>query len=452
MRLFRSALANIHDQARRGAQIVPSITGASYGGNIVGPNGMLSNGSGQEGIDFAREVGTRFDISVVFAVLAFAQRNMQSVPLRVYRKTGTQKAEIVENHPVQILLERPNPWYPGSLLQGMQVFGEMAWGNSYCYKHRNPNTDEIIALEFLPQGTCYPYTWPGTGEFVSVYWMSTPNGSFPVEPRNMLHIRYAMNVFWPVYGKSPLEALFPEVAADRLASRHEAAVLDNGAVSSVFISPSTLGTGAEADPLKPVLEYSAETARQMEARLREKLTKDAKGSPFVSTFPIKLDKIAFSPEELNLECVHALAEQRVCACYGFMPGAIGFGTGLREQNNRASLDSALTFSIENGLLPYMRSRAEQMTMDLREMLDDGEFIMYDESQIACIQNMILEQLQAAAGRPLLSLNEGRAKAGYGPVKGGDVYLIPKGFIEMGSEDASPDKPSNEDKEDLDDAD
>lgn len=423
---FPQLFNRAHRQARNGArigQVVPSIAGGSFGGNITGRNGPYGANQQQGGIDFAREAGNRFDISVVFAVLAFAQRNMQAVPMHVYRLDKQGHVEMVPDHPIAALLKRPNPWYPGLMMQGLSVFAEMGWGSSYCYKHRD-RWSRIRALEFLPVGTCYPYTWPGTGEFISLYWVTTPSGFYQVNPEDILHIRYALNGFWTQYGKSPLEALFPEIAADRMASRHEAALLDNQGVSSAIISPKQLPRSG--DELEPILEFTDNQAIDLEARLRERLTRDAKGSMFVANAPIDVNPLSWDPKSLDCNVTHGLAEERVCACFGFQPGAVGFGTGLREQNNRASIQSAIEFSIDQGLVPYMQARAEQITMYLEGevtidmgMLMPGEYVMYDFGAMPAIKRQLLREMTEAAGGPIISPNEARMILGREPVKDGD---------------------------------
>lgn len=417
---------NLLAKVRRAAQrsyVVPSITGGGMGGfpGFNRYNWPGGGGSGTEGIDFTKIAGLRWDSSLVFAIIAFAKRNLDSVPIRTYRRTASGEAEVIPDHPVTVLLERANPWYDGGLLHGLQLWGEMAWGNSYCYKHRAPS-GQLVALEYLPQGTCWPYTWPGRGEFVSEYRVGTPTGYKVVEPADILHMRYDMNPGIPLWGMSPLEACFPELAGDKLAARHEAAVLNNGGLSNLIISPKELGDDAPDDP---VLELSRENAEQMEERLRQKLTGDAKMSPFVATFPVDIQNAGWTGEELNLNYTTGKAEARICACYGFHPAALGFGVGLRETNQRASLEAAIEFTVENGLLPYARRRARQLTKFLigtalrPELGEEGEFVMYDEKLIPAVKEKMLRQLMELSGGPILTPNEARGEGGYDDVEGGD---------------------------------
>lgn len=417
--------------AKRGIE-VPAISAGGYGGFFG--TGLFGQNQQQEGIDFNREARIRWDSSIVFAVLEFACRNIEAIPLKTYTRSPHDGGEVVPDHPCTVICSRPNPWYDGVDLANLSIMCEMGFGASYSYLHRDPYTLEVVAIEYLPEGCCYPYSWPGSGQFISEYRVSTPSGYLRVPPRDILPILYKRNPQAPLYGMSPLESCFPEMVADRMAARHEASILDNGAVASSIVSPRQLTSSG--DPESPIIEFSAETARQLEQRFKEKLTRDAKGAIHVSTIPLDFHKIAFDPEQLNLEYTTGKAETRICSVFGFQPVALGFGVGLRESNNRASISGAINFTFKNGILPYMRRRARQLTFHLiPELGRPGEVIMYDESQVEELKRAVLLDLLELTGRPVLTTNEGRAMAGREPIDDPSCDQIPgaKGEPEQSKE-------------------
>jgi phage portal protein BeeE len=437
---IREKLGGVHAAARRG-NVVSSITGGAYGaGGYFGRYGGING----EGVDYAKEAGLRYTSSIVFALVNFAVRQLEAIPLQTY--TSRDNPEVIPNHPCTLLMERPNPWYDGGDLTQLSIFTEMAWGNSYCYKHRNPNTGKLIALEFLPQGACYPFTWPGTGEFISEYRIMTVNGYYRVPPLDVLQLRYLMDPVWPIYGMTPLQSCFPELAADILAQRHEAAILANGAVSSGILSPKQYQRGSDTSPFA-LMEWGPDQCQQLEKRFVERLTGDAKNGVLATTVPMQFDRMDFDPKALNLEFTTGKSEQRISAVFLIQPVVAGLGAGLRDSNNRASMKAAVELTFKAFVIPYARRRARQYTRWLiPELGQPGQVMMYDESKIEVMRDLLLEELVALTGGPCLTRNEGRAKAGYSNVDGGDMLLTPSNMVAQPADVEDPERsePAGED--------
>jgi hypothetical protein len=422
MRLPRIAQA-IHQAAKRGNQVA-SLTGAYYGGG--GPFGTYRTGG--EGIDWSKAAGDRYDGSLLMTIIEFACRQLEAIPIEVFVEEGSSgKPQMIEDHPAAELLKNPQQigrsWYTGSMMQALQLTGEIAWGNSYTYKHRAAGSGRITALETLPVGTCYPFTWIGSGQWVSEYRITTPSGYRSVRPEDVLHIRYRLNPKWPPLGRTPYESCLPELVADSKAQRHQAAILENGAVMSALISPKQPKPN---DSEEPYFEFSETNAQQLEQKFNDKTTRDGKGSVYVATIPLDVQDIGLSSDVLNVAHTTGLAEERMCSLIGFHPAALGLGVGMRESNNRASLESAIRFTFENGILPLCRRRADQLTLDFRnEFLLPGEVLMYDESVVPVLKDKLLRQMTDLCGQPLFNRNEAREVIGMNPVKGGDEFAQSK---------------------------
>jgi phage portal protein BeeE len=407
--------------AKRGRNSKPievaAISGGSFGGGIGSGNGLYGYAYGAEGIDYNKEAGLRWDNGIAYAIISFLCTCVNGTPLMVAKRDKSGKLVPIPDHPALELLNDPNPWYDGTLLASAQVFEEAARGNSYVYKHRNPRTNALIAYEYLPEGTCVPYTWPGTGEFISEYRIATATGYYKVPPDDVLHMRWMTpNPVNPVYGMSPLDANLPNLVADNVAKRHEAVIIRNAGVSNVSVAPMIARDG------QPQPVFTKEQREQLRDDIEDKITGDNKGRPMIWKLPVDFRQIGFDPKQLLLTEVRQMSQMEMCAGFHVQPVVIGLSAGLEKSNNRASIEGAIDITLDMGVLPYLRHRARQLTRDLikTEMYGEpGEQILYDEAQIPEMRERLVKRLVEWTGGPIYSLNEGRAEAGLGPMEGGD---------------------------------
>lgn len=409
---------NFLDTARKGAKVkrgVQSITGGAYGGGYGLGNRMY--GYGAEGLDYNKEAGARWDNSIVYSILSLLSTTLGSVPF-LTGKLEEGVIEPVESHPITELLAHPNPWYDGSLMETGQIFLEGSRGNSYAFKHRSAG-GKLVYLELLPEGACFPYTVPGSGDWISYYAIFTATGYTRVPPEDILHMRWMTpNPFWLQIGMSPLEACLPDLVADKLAARHEASLLRNGAVSSLMVSPmrAPLNDGLG----EAMFDLTDSQCEQIQRRIDSRITGDSKGSSYVWNVPMNIEQLGFDPTQLALTETRHLSEARLCACFQVPPAVAGLLVGLDKANNRASYAGAVDQYFDGCAIPYMRHRSRQMTDDLvPELGQPGEVVIYDESKIPAIKARLVRELMERTGGPLETVNEGRAELGLDPLEGGD---------------------------------
>lgn len=383
--------------------------------SIVGGYGTYGrHGWAREGFDFNAESGRRIDSSIVYSLLRVVVTEMRKAPIVVRRPAADGRMVEVPNHPITRLLSKPVPWMTGTTTQDLMLTSELAQGNSYLYKHRS-NARKLIALEYLPMGSCFPYTSPGSGQFIDRYDLSLVTGYKPVDPADILHLRWlTSDPYYPQLGLGPLEAVLPEISTDRRAGRYEFGLLDNGGRSPAIISPTT----TSIDGRKIVL--TAEQEDQVKGLFEEEITRDNVGRPLISPIPISVQKVGFSPAEMSLEVLRNVSEERICAAVGVPPLLAGLGTGLDSQNDRASSETAERMLLFNCTIPLMKHRADQLTEALvPELGQEGDVVAYAYETMPLYRRLMAEQDEREAGGPTLTVNEVRERQGLAPVPGGD---------------------------------
>lgn len=398
-----------------------SVSSGGYGG-AFGPNSVMW---GTDGLDYNREAGARWDSSIVFPILQALVTALTGIPLIIATDGEDEKPQAIPNHPLAELLKKPTPWYGGSFMQTAAIFQEGSRGNSYAYKHRSKG-GKLTGIETLPEGACYPYTRPGSGDWITEYRIFTTLGAYlPVAPEDILHMRWMTpNPLWLQIGMSPIESCLPDLVMDKLAAKHSASILVNSAVSSLILSPKQL---AKDDAGQIDLELTDTQATQIQRRIDGRLTQDGKGSSFAMNVPMDITQLGFDAQQMALIDSRGLSESRLCACFGGIPPVIvGFLIGLKNSNNRASYAAAVDQFYDAVVIPYMRHRAEQMTEDLiPELGNPGEKVCYDESKIPALKARLVRELIMRTGGPVETPNEGRLELKLPPVEGGDVLRSAK---------------------------
>ncbi|KKK55559.1 hypothetical protein LCGC14_3073310, partial [marine sediment metagenome] len=98
--------------------------------------------------DYAKEVGTGIDSSVVTAPVQWIQRAITEARLRVIRRKDDEIEEVVD-HDLVALIDTPNPAYSGLHLWSATVFSYLTAGNAYWLKIRNGG-GKVVELWYVP--------------------------------------------------------------------------------------------------------------------------------------------------------------------------------------------------------------------------------------------------------------------------------------------------------------
>ena len=305
--------------------------------------------------DYAGEVGTGIDSSVVTAPVQWIQRAYPEGRLRVMRGAGDKQREI-ENHPLVELIGRPNPHYGDGALWSATIFSYCVAGNAYWLKVRN-GAGKVGELWYVPHWTVAP-KWPDDGSsFISSYDYRPGGGSVPISlaPEDVIHFRHGIDPRNPRLGLSPLHGVIREIFMDMEASNFIASLLRNMAVPGVVISPDG-GTQPAPDDVEAV-----------KAWFRDAFGGDKRGEPLVMGGATKVQQYGFTPQQMDLSVARDVAEERVCACLGIPAAVVGFGAGLQTAKVGATMGELRKLAWHNGIIPLMRAFADELQRSAAEL-------------------------------------------------------------------------------------
>jgi len=154
--------------------------------------------------------------SAVVNGLAWITRNFGQAEFQVYKQTRDGKEEEIINHPLQRLIERPNPFYGGQTLWAGTLLSYHLDGNAYWLKVRNARGfGTPTELWYEPHWNIKPH-WPEDGSAYIDYYERRVNGvTYQIPPENVVHFRNGLNPSNTRMGLAPLKSALLQVFADQ---------------------------------------------------------------------------------------------------------------------------------------------------------------------------------------------------------------------------------------------
>lgn len=401
--------------------------------------GYDSWASARSGVDYASEIGSLGQSSLVMAAVNWLGRVLPEAPLIVAgRETGTGKENKIENHPATQLFKRPNPYYTGSTLFKQFAYSWIIDGNVYLLKVRNGGK-QVTELWYVPPSMIQP-RWPKNGtEFISHYEYKVDAQTFDVDVEDVIHFGDGRDYSVPSYGRcgiSPLKSLLREIYSDAEIANYSAALMKNGAIPPIILSLKDGTSSVKFDPkaLKDAYQRATQGAER--------------GKAFVSNQAIDVHKVAFNPSEMDLKALRRLPEERLAAVIGIPAIVLGFGAGL-DKATYANAEQLTEFATETYLVPLWRYIEEELSHQLLPEFDAAgsltmHFDMHKVRALSEDEDKLYSRLSMAYKEGWLKRSEVRAKAGFEFDKEDEVYKVETTPAQLADPNADPNAAPNAD--------
>ena len=390
-------------------------------------------------IDYVREIGDASNSDVVMAPVQWMMRAFPEAPIGLHRDRGDgEEPEPVTKHEVLELLQRPNDYYTFRTLMQSTVLSYAVDGNAYWMIIRN-NLGLPKELWWVPHTYIEPVE-PAvpeeSDEFITHYCYEVPGlGARLIDASEVIHFRFGNDPDNVRKGLSPLKSVFRELYTDSEAANWTAALLRNGAVPGLVVSP-------DAD--KPIPNHKVEDVKEY---FEDEFTGDNRGKPHVMRGPTKVTQFGFSPSDMNLRELRKLPEERVCALLGIPPVVAGLGAGL-DRSTFSNMSEAREMAYESNIIPMQNVFAETLdeqllpnyrVMDRRKKGKVRFF--FDNSNVRVLQedeNEKAVRWKTRVESGCFTVAEARLAQGAKANKYDDVYLRSAGTMEVNINKPRPD--------------
>lgn len=353
--------------------------------------------------------------SAVTACLQVLSVSFSEAELIVKQLDNDGVENTIINHPLSVLMRRPNPFMSGDIVQQYLMTSLHVSGDAYLLKQKN-NAGQLVALYPLMPEQVNP---KGNDETLIThyeYQNVAKNQKISIMPEDMVHIRLGLNSNNHRKGFAPLTTVLREIYGDESAGQMATALVANSGVPNVLITPK--------DDYGPTPEEAEQIAKTYRAKTGGK----NRGMPLVLSGAMNVEKLAFSPKELDIGQLRRIPEERISAVLGVPAILAGLGAGL-ERATYSNAKELREFFTENKLIPLWKQIGEELTQQilLADYTDNpNEYAVYDFSNVRALQqdtDALYERLNIGVQGGWITVAEAREAVGLPTDESQQVYLI-----------------------------
>jgi HK97 family phage portal protein len=355
--------------------------------------------------------------AIVMMCVNSITRVFPEAPFQVMKRKKGGDPVPAGDHPLAALIARPNPYMSADEFWAATLVDYETAGNAYWLKVRD-RLGLVAELYPIPAGLMRA-RWPREGsEFISYYEVWTSNRWERLEADDVVHFRNGLD-FGPGmdgrYGLSPLRPAMRDVYTDEEGGNFSATMLRN-TTGGIVLTPKQAVTLSPTDKLA------------MKAAYEMAYGGDNRGRPMVFEIPFDVNKVAFSPDEMNVTELREKCEERISGLLNVPPIVAGLGVGLKHMTYENYEQSVRLLWVGN-IRPKHRAFCGKIDLQLLPDFPDPEqhLSAFDVSQIEALQeNREMSEKRAASGLSsgALTVNEYRARNGEQPLAEGDVLYVP----------------------------
>lgn len=347
----------------------------------------------------------------VKAIVTAVTRRFAVMPVHVYRKTtkgGRTAKELLANHPVERLLNKPNDWQDRTSYWMDAASWLLRYGNYYSFLARGV-TGPVRRLLPLHPGSTRPEQSP---DWSVVYKTTLPGGQFKeYDPKVIHHARLSARD--GVCGDSPVMDVREAIAMEIAAEKFGATLFGNGAMPGMVFQYAEGSAGHKTNEERE--QFVADMQRAYSGKGRFKATMLPKGIQLGQQIGIENDKAQF----LELRQYQRTVIAGAWGCPPHLVGDLSKGTF----NNVEQQDTNFTTNV---ILPLVRVFECSMERDFLSDEDRNSGVIIRFNPDATLRADFLQRQQGLAVQRqngVINANEWRENEGMNPRTddGGDAY-------------------------------
>jgi HK97 family phage portal protein len=367
-------------------------------------------------INYEQEVGDLLKSSIVMAGVNWLGRTLPEAPINVVQVLPDGTEEIIPEHPLPMMLRRPNRFYSGSTIWKAFATSWIPSGNPYWIKGRNA-LGEVQEIWPMPDWALQP-RWPETGEVFISHYDHYVDGriahQYPIE--DIIHFRDGIDPINPRLGLSPVGSVLREIYTDNECSNYQALLLKNSGIPPFIVSPKQGVNAVGVDSNKLREEFMRRTRG------------DERGKPLVPPIAVEVTKLSLNATEMDLKLLRRLPEERVAAVIGIPAIVLGLGAGVDSStyNNTEQADER---AYRSYLIPLYRYLEEELNVQLLQAepqynYQPGQSVRFDLSKIASLaedQDKLAKRVTILYNGRVMKRSEARRAVGLVVSKEDEVY-------------------------------
>ncbi len=375
--------------------------------------------------NYAKEAYLKNLIS--FRCIDMISKSVASVKWDLFKQMRDDKRELVEEHPINKILKRPNPKQSWLLMCYEAIAFLLLSGNQFLLKVAPTGGDvqemyvlnpSMIKINKNDDGSVQSYEY-GHGSNKKIYEVDRITGFSPV-----LHTRF-FNPMDSDWGSAIVESAAREIDTNNAAVDWHKGLLDNQARPGLMLIFEKYLATEQRKLLQKDLRDNLEGGRNAGLSLILEGAKDAK--PY-----------GFNPTEMDFIEGNRDKARAIASAFG-VPAQL---LGIKGDQTFANFAEARLFFWEDTIFWYLNLMKEQLNYWL--FPDEDIFLDYIVDDVPALALKQDARWKRANEASFISENEKREMVGYDAIDGGDVILVSANMIplEMASRTDNGDDESN----------
>lgn len=346
----------------------------------------------------------------VYSCINKKAKAVASVPWYVYKQNAQGDWEKEVNHPLEMLIDRPNPFMSRSDLMERLVMNLDLTGNSLFKKVMVNN----MTVELFPIGPDGIKPVPHDTEFISGYTYKVGNEIFDFKTDEIMHALYIdpSNVYW---GLSPLQVAAKTVDTDVEAVTWNKIALQNRAVTD------------------GVFTFDQSITREQWLDARNQVREQHQGSrnaraPWVLGGGATWQSMSLSPADMDFIEGRKMTREEICTVFDVPPPIVG----ILDKANYSNMKEARRVFWLDTIIPLLESIKNILNRSLNPEYGNGVEIDFDLSNVEALQENFNEKIDGAyklwsMGIPFNTINQ-RLELGFDEMPGGEVGFLPASMM------------------------
>ena len=336
---------------------------------------------------------------------------------------------VLDNHPLQDLLDRPNPLQSNSEFFN-SLFGYLLLsGNAYVLKvggGAQPRELHLLRPDrIVIKGGNKPiperYEYMLNGRVAETYLVDQETGFSELK-----HIKL-WNPLDDYYGCSPLSAAAVDVDQHNLASKHNINLLQNGARPSgaVIFKPK--------DDAGFAVNLTESQRQQLLTDLNNRFAGSGNaGRPMLLEGDFDWREMGLSPKDMDFINLKHMAATDIALCFG-VPSQL---VGVPDSQTYSNIAEARLALYEETIIPHLRLIESDLNEWLVPMYNENLMFCYDTEAIPALserKRKTYENVTSAVTAGIMTRNEAREVLGLNAIGGGDDIYIGANLFPLSSE-------------------
>lgn len=366
----------------------------------------------------------------VRTVTSFLARNIAQLGLPLFKRQSDTERERLQDHPLALLLRRPNPWTTRYRFINALVHDFAIYDVAYLLKVKTEgSTAGLIRLPpamVTPKGdnwlTPEKFEVAGTRERKSY------------DADQVVYFRgYSAN---EDVGASPLESLRQILLEDWAGSRMREQTMNNGARVSGYI---------KRPPMKESGDWSDTARERFRTQWQQQYVGEgakAGGTPILED---GMEFVAASQTAKELQYVEGrkLTREEVAAAYFIPPPMVG----ILDHASFSNITEQHKMLYQDTLGPWLTMIQDEIALQLIPDFEPKPHVFYVEFNLREKLTGSFEEraasIQTSVGAPWMTVNEARALDNRPPIEGGDELVRPLNVTQNGDQNPIPAEGTND---------